>query len=835
MKKYYFVVSILISYNSSILFYNSIENTFYKVHFDIALHQIKNLISMKLLFSLLFILICVSISAQGNLNGQTIKGSIVDRQSQITIPGVTVTILGIDPPIRTLTDAQGNYKIENIAAGRYDVQINFMGYKQITIPNVVVTSGKEVSLDIALEENITNVNEVIVSGNKKNETINELSSVSARSFSTEEVNRFAGSRSDPSRMVANFAGTSSPNDSRNDIVVRGNSPTGVLWRIEGLNIPNPNHFSTIGTTGGPVSALNTNLLKNSDFFTSAFPAEYGNANAGVFDLGFRKGNSDKREHTFQLGALTGIEAMTEGPINKTKGSSYLVSYRYSFTGVAQKIGIPIGTTATPFYQDISFKLTSGESKFGRFVLFGIGGISKITFDHTKIDSNDLFAYPNRDSYFNSQVGLVGLSHFKRVNEKSYFKTIIGATLSGSSYLEDTIQKTTQNITRVIENTTQQLRYSINSSYNSKINAKLFVKAGIIEELISLKLNYKNRTFTPDWQQIWDFNDYTSLLQGYAQAKYSFSNKATLNIGLHSQYLTLNKSISVEPRIGFKYQLNPKNILSLGVGLHSQMQPLDVYFYRTQLIDNSYIQSNKDLDFTKSMHYVLGYDLYPSKDWRVKIETYYQYIYDVPVTTNPSSYSMLNSGASFLPNESSYLINKGTGENYGLELTIEKFFSKGYYGLMTGSLYESKFNGSDGIEHNTAFNGRYVYNILLGKEFKIGKEKRHRFTIDVKMTEAGGRYFTPLDLKASQLAGQQVEKGDDYAFSERNPNFYRFDVKFGLVLNSNKRKISQSWFFDIQNVTNHKNVFAQRYNPVNNSINTAYQIGFFPNFVYKLQF
>lgn len=788
---------------------------------------------MKWFLYVLTLTIGSSVFAQND--GQTIKGSVVDRQSQQTIPGVTITILSTDPLVRTKTDVDGNYKFEHLSAGRYDIQAIYTGYKSITIPNVVLTAGKEVVLDFAMEENITTVNEVTVSGTKKNETINELTSVSARSFSTEEVNRFAGGRSDPSRMAANFAGVSSPNDARNDIVIRGNSPTGVLWRIDGLNIPNPNHFSTIGTTGGPVSALNTNVLKNSDFFTSAFPSEYGNANAGVFDLGFRKGNSDKREHTFQIGALTGIEAMTEGPINKAKGSSYMIAYRYAFTGVAQKIGIPIGTAATPFYQDISFKFVGGQTKFGKFTFFGLGGVSNITFDHNNIDSTDLFAYPNRDSYFKSKVALVGLSHFIRVNDKSYFKTVIGSTYSGSNYDEDTIQKTTQLTTRVIENSTQQLRYSINTSYNSKINSKLFVKVGVIDEIINLNLYYRNRTFTPDWVQIWDYKDYTTLLQGYAQAKYSFNDKVTLNAGLHSQYLVLNQSFSLEPRAGLKIQLNEKNTLSLGYGLHSQMQPTDVYFYRNQLTDGSYVQSNKDLGFTKSAHYVLGYDWYPVKDWRVKAEVYYQHLYNVPVTTLPSSYSMLNAGASFNPNEAAYLINSGTGENYGSELTIEKFFSKGYYALMTGSVYQSTYKGSDGISHNTAFNGQYVYNVLLGKEFKVGAEKRHRLTIDVKMTQAGGRYFTPVDLAASQAAGKEVVKGDSYAFSERNPDFYRFDIKFGFVLNSKKFKIAQSWFFDIQNVTNHKNVFAQRYNPVKNTINTAYQIGFFPNFVYKIQF
>ena len=792
---------------------------------------------MKRTLSILIVFIfgLLSTNAFAQSKGQTIKGVVVDKQSQQTLPGVLVSVNAVDTTKKAITDIDGIFHLNEIQSGRYDIQFTFSGYKTVLIPNVVVTAGKEVSLEVALEENIQDIKEVVVKAYKKNETINEMATVSARSFSTEEVNRFAGGRSDPSRMAANFAGVSSPDDSRNDLVIRGNSPSGVLWRIEGLNIPNPNHFSTIGTTGGPVSGINTNVLKNSDFFTSAFPSEYGNANAGVFDLGFRKGNSDKREHTFQIGALTGIEGMTEGPINKTKGSSYLVAYRYSFTGVAQAIGLPIGTAATPFYQDISFKFTSGTSKFGKFVLFGLGGKSHIFFDHDKIDSADLFANPSRDSYFQSSLGLVGLSHFIRVNDKSYFKTVIGATYSASNYDEDTINSQDQSVTRVIENTTSQLRYSLNTSYNVKVNSKLFLKFGLIDEILNLNLFYRNRTYTPDWIQIWDYKNSTSLLQAYGHVKYSFTNKWTLNAGLHSQYLVLNKSASIEPRIGLKFQINEKNALSLGYGMHSQMQPTDVYFYRTQLADGSYVETNKNLDFTRSMHYVLGYDLFPIKDWRVKTEVYFQQLYNVPVTALPSSYTMLNAGASFFPNENSYLENTGTGTNYGLELTIEKFFSKGYYGLATGSFYQSKFKGSDGIEHNTAFNGQYVYNILVGKEFKIGKEKRNRITLDFKMTQAGGRYFTPVDLAASQLLGQQVLKGDDYAFSERNPDFFRMDFKIGFVMNSKKRKIAQSIYFDIQNITNHKNVFAERYNPLTNTINTAYQIGFFPNFVYKIQF
>jgi hypothetical protein len=333
------------------------------------------------------ILSAVFVIGIGNLKAQSptqdIRGVVLDKQSQTMIPGANIVLLGIEPFTATTTDVEGRFKIPGLSPGRYTLRISYVGYKEITLPNIDVTSGKEVVLEIGIEENVSSLNEVVVNAYKKNETQNDMVSVSGRSFSMEEVNRYAGGRSDPSRLAANFAGVSSPDDSRNDIVIRGNSPTGVLWRIEGLNIPNPNHFSTVGTTGGPVSAINTNVIKNSDFFTSAFPAEYGNANAGVFDLGFRTGNSEKYEHTLQLGALTGLEAMTEGPINKEKGSSYLVAYRYSFTGVAQAIGIPIGTAATPFYQDLSFKINGGTTKFGKFTLFGLGAKSRIDFLHTK--------------------------------------------------------------------------------------------------------------------------------------------------------------------------------------------------------------------------------------------------------------------------------------------------------------------------------------------------------------------------------------------------------------------------------------------------------------------
>ncbi|MFY7989757.1 MAG: TonB-dependent receptor [Fluviicola sp.] len=764
---------------------------------------------------------------------QTIKGTITDKQSTEPLYGARVVIVGTDPLVGAIADLNGQYRLENLNPGRYELSFTMDGYRSQTAANVIVSAGKETVIDIQLEESINTVEDVVILA-KKGEMNNENTSVSSRSFSMEEVNRYAGGRSDPARLAANFAGVSSPDDSRNDLVIRGNSPIGVLWRLEGLNIGNPNHFATIGTTGGPVSAINTNLLRNSDFMTSAFPSEYGNANAGVFDLGFRSGNSDKREHTFQFGAITGLEFVTEGPIRKDKGSSYLVGYRYGFPSMAQKLGLQIGTAATPYYQDLSFKVVSGNTKLGKFTFFGIGAVSSIDFLHDKIDSADLFADPSKDSYFTSQIATAGIKHSIRVSDKSYVLTVIGGNYSGSNYLQDSIgvDKTPA---RTIENTTSRLTMTLNSSYNSKLSARHFLKLGVIAEQMNIDLYYRNREETPVWVEYWNTKEQTYLLQTYAHYKYSFSNNLTLNSGLHAQVLTLNNAVALEPRLGVKWQLAKTGSLSFGYGLHSQMQPLDIYFLQSYYALGNKELLNKELGFTKSHHLVAGYEWLPNAHWRVKTEVYYQYLFQIPVERTSSSYSMINAGASFFPNDETNLVNEGTGENYGLELTVERYFHKGFYGLLSGSIYEAKYTASDNIERNTAFNGRYVYNVLVGKEVKVGKAKRNTISLDVKFTHAGGRFYTPVDLVLSQLAGTQINKGDAYAYSEQYADFLRLDVKVGFTLNSAKRSISQSWFFDVNNVTNRKNIFADRYNPLTNSINTAYQIGFFPNFVYRIEF
>lgn len=500
-------------------------------------------------------------------NKQNIRGVVLDKLSQTPIIGATIAVQNSTKQVQT--DNSGNYLLNDMAPDRYEIKVSFSGYKEVIIPNVIVTSGKEVILDITMEDEFNKLNEVVVKASNKAGTINKLATVSARTFSMEEVNRFAGGRSDVARLAANFAGVSTPDDSRNDIVIRGNSPVGVLWRIDGMNVTNPNHFASVGTTGGAVSALNTNLLKNSDFFTSAFPAEYGNANSGVFDIGFRNGNSKKRETTVQLGVITGLEATTEGPINKEKGSSYLVGYRYSLAGVAQAAGVDIGTTATPTYQDLTFKLNGGTTKFGKFSLFGILASSTINIDGG--NSNTLYGNGNQVD-FASKIGILGLNHFKQINSKSYMSSTIGLNYTNNTINSyDFDRATSTSFTKEMSDV-GKTGYNFSTTYNLKINSKVFFKAGIQDELMGLDLFYKTKQNSNDaWKQIWDTYSYTNLAQAFVHGKFNLSNQLTLNAGLHSQKFFLNESFSIEPRLGLKYAINSQSSFNLGYGLHSQMQ------------------------------------------------------------------------------------------------------------------------------------------------------------------------------------------------------------------------------------------------------------------------
>ena len=759
---------------------------------------------------------------------QTIRGKITDSQAKTPLVGVNVIIVGTEPIRGGRTNAEGIFRITTAPLGRNTLKISSVGYKDLIIPNVVVSAGKQTILDLELEEQAILTNEVTVIASRAKTSIEKgLVSVSGRTFDIEETRRFSGSRNDPSRMVANFAGVVGNNDARNDIIIRGNSPAGLLWRMEGIDIPNPSHFGALGATGGPVTMINNNLLARSSFLTGAFPANYGNATAGVFDLQLRTGNNEKREYTGQVG-FNGFELGAEGPFTKKSKASYVINYRYSVLGVLQKLGVNFGTgSGTPNYQDLAFKIDLPTEKMGRFSVFGMGGKSDISFKADTSDAKNFYTNSSENTVFESQSGVFGLGHTYYLNPNTFLKTTIALAGSAVRTINDSVSKSLKVYPNYRSNSSQN-KFSVHTFLTHKINARQSYTIGIIAD--RLGVDFSDSTLANDnkFRKIRDFAGSTYLLRSYGSYQWKPSENLIINTGLYAQYFGLNQSNSFEPRLGLRYSPKGGQTWSIGVGRHSQIQDLGVYF-NNQSTNEGNIQPNKNVGFTISNQLVLGYETTIGKNIRFKAETYYQDLRNVPVTAKPSDYSILNEGTDFTSSEILNLVNTGTGRNYGLELTLERNFINNYYFLATLSLYNSTYKGSDGVEHNTTYNGNYVANLLAGREFKVGK--RGTFALDFKVTTAGGRRFTPYDITSSLKNKRTILTSDINGGQFKD--YFRTDVKFTFRLN--RKKITEEWFIDLQNVTNQANIFSQKLDPVAGTIKYSTQLGFYPTFNYRIQF
>ena len=779
-----------------------------------------------------FLLLPVLVFAQ---RIQTVRGSIVDKESKSPLIGVAVVLKDVQPFSGTTTDSLGRFKLNDVPVGKHELEVKYMGYGTYAVSDLVVTSAKEVVLTIEMEETSVKMKEVEV--HQRREHINDMALVSTKTFDVAETERYAGSRSDPARMASNFAGVQGGDDSRNDIIIRGNSPQGVLWRLEGIDIPNPNHFAVPGTTGGPVSMLNSKTLGNSDFFTGAFPAEYGDAVAGVFDLKLRNGNNDKYEFTGQFGFL-GTELSAEGPISRKDGSSFLVAYRYSTLKIFEGLNIKIGTTSVPNYQDLTFKLNYPMGKKGNLSFFGIGGLSNIDLIVSTLTKPEpqLYGESDRDQYFTSNTGIAGAEYSYTIDANTYTKLTVGISgnniFANHNYVfRDSATFHTDSLKPILgydfKTTTGMLHWLL----NKKLSSRQTLKFGIVDNYYHLNLLDSSRQYPvtrQDWQRRENFIGSTDLAEAYVQYKYRPSDKLAFTGGVHAQYLSHNGSSSVEPRIGMRWAIDRNNVFTAGYGLHSQMQQLYQYFAHN-LSDSPSVMQNYNVGFTRSHHMVAAYEHILSNVMRLRLESYYQYLFQVPIeTVTGSSYSALDQGSSYSRDFPSTLVNKGVGYNYGAELTLEKRMNQGYYFLITGSLFDSKARGNDGVFRSTDFNSKYAVNLLFGYEHKISKYGT--FIAGGKVTYAGGKLYSPVDTAATRAYGDIV-----VVDSKRNtlkfPDYFRADLKLGAKFNS--KKVTHEVGLDLVNIFGTKNVLSITYS--DNTYYKQYQLGFLPIFYYRIDF
>ena len=759
---------------------------------------------------------------------QTIRGKVIDQDSKTPLIGANIIILNSDPIKGTSSDANGYFRIDGVHVGRVDLKVTCMGYEDKTIPNILVGSGKEIVLEIELAESLIQLEDVVITANgHKSEPLNEMAMVSAKAFSVEETKRYAGSFNDPARMVSGYAGVTGDAMGNNDIVVRGNSPKGILWRLDGMDIPNPNHFANEGSTGGPINALNSSMLNNSDFFSGAFAPEYGNAYSGVFDMKLRNGNNEKREYSTSIGVI-GMEATLEGPFSKNYKGSYLINYRYSSLDILDKAGI-VDYYGVPKYQDIAFKFHLPTKKAGTFQILGFGGLSSIYQEDFAEENEDSLT---RTSDFGADVGFAAIKHIYPINDKTFITSYVSA--SGTRNSDD--------YKRRYDNGNWYLAYydefvntalKASTSINTKINAHHRIKAGIIYSDLGYNMfakedAYGSGTYNTDL----DANGRAGLIQAYANWKYRVTEDLTLVSGLHYMHFLLNNSNSIEPRLGLDWKFAPKQSLSFGFGLHSKVESISTYFATVEDETTGEITTpNKNLGLSKSMHFVFGYTNQISKNVNLKTEIYYQHLYNLAVENDPNSMFALNNIQGGYVNRD--LVNEGIGYNYGLELTLERFFANNYYFLITGSLYDSKIKAMDGELRNSRFNGNYATNILFGKEWKVGKESKNKtLGFNTKVSYIGGHRYNPVDLQASIDKGYTVYDETNY-FDKRADDI--FILNLAVTYRRNREKTTHELKLDFQNATNNQAFVMEYYNDVKQEVEKGYQLPIFPTIIYTIQF
>lgn len=762
---------------------------------------------------------------------QTVRGVVIDKNSQATLPGATLVLVNSNPLVGVNTDADGKFQFNQVPVGKQMIKVTFLGYKEVTLQNLSVNSGKEVVLTIQMEEDIQAINEVVVSSKvEKNKPLNEMSTVSTRTFSVEETQKFAAAANDPLRMAIAFAGVVSGGDFNNVVSIRGNAPNGLLWYMEGIEIPNPNHFANSGTSGGGISILSSQLLSNSDFSTGAFAAEYGNALSGVFDLKLRKGNNRKREYTFQLGVL-GADASTEGPFKKGYDGSYLANYRYSTLSILSKMGVPIGDATTNF-QDLSLNVSLPTKKLGTFSVFGFGGLSSQTAfaekDSMKWKEDE---YKAHDQRFYSNTGAIGVTNTKLFSNQSYLRTVISLSGTQNGFTDKKLLYDYKTVDELYQQQYAQTKLTFSTAYTQKINAKSNIRAGIIVNQLGYNFLQKEDTDSLNMVEKINVKGTTQTAQVFFQWNYKLSPKLTSNIGMHYLRFFLNNSNSIEPRASLKYELTKRNYLTAGYGLHSQLQPLGVYFAKQQNADNTFTVPNRNLGLSKAHHLVLGYDFIINEYSHVKTETYYQHLFNIPVTVDQiKTFSMLNNTDGYVTDP---LVNNGIGRNMGVELTYERFMYRNLYYLLSVSLYDSKYKAANGKWYDTRFNTNYAVAFTAGKEWTLSERRKNRIIgLNIKSIYVGGFRYTPIDLPASIAAGETKED-ESKTFENKNPDYWRLDV--GVSAKRNFKKLTSTLSLDIQNVTNRKNVGGQYFDVNTGAIKYWYQTPLLPILSYRLEF
>lgn len=766
----------------------------------------------------------IQVTAETASPTQTIRGKIVDAATSLPIPAATVALLE-NPTQGAVADENGDFAIENVRVGRYTLSAEMVGYSPVELKEQLVISGKELVVTIRMSEDLFSLDEVVVNVNKQMPN-NTIATVGARMFSVEDISRTPGGVEDPARLASSYAGVSS-DGATNGISIHGNAPHLLAWRIEGVEVPNPNHYADISVAGaGIFSSLSTKVMGNSDFFTSAFPSEYNNAISGIFDMKMRNGNPEKYEHTFQIGVL-GIDAASEGPIGKDKKASYIFNYRYSFLGLATSLGFVDMGGQELKYQDLNFKINVPTKKAGTFSLWGTGLIDDFKKPMKKNVEDWDYLNDGNSNVANQYMLATGLTHLYLFESGAYLKTSVACSANKEKTSCDNYFRISENDARLSSNTffeTNNVNSNLilTSAFNKKYNSHFTNKSGFTLTRLASDMNIKrSELYTSPMLQLVDTDNSTLWATLFTNNQLNYG-AFTLNLGLAYQYLALNSAYSLEPRVGIEYALNKRARLALGYGLHSRKERTDIYF-----VEIGGKRVNEDLGFTKAHHVMTSFSYKLNENALLKIEPYFQYLYDVPVEYG-SGFSMVNNVDFIVDHD---LDPDGKGRNYGVDVTLERYLHNGWFGMVTGSFFSSKFQASDGNWYHSRYDRNYIVNFIAGKEWMVGKSKSNIINAGAKYTLQGPERTTPIDYVASEAHPEHsVQYDETKMFTERLKMKPVFALSFNYKIN--KEKLSHTFVLDFVYSSAY---YGYEYNIRNNTYDDVVVNLTFPQVAYKIEF
>ncbi|NNF36865.1 MAG: TonB-dependent receptor, partial [Saprospiraceae bacterium] len=653
----------------------------------------------------------------------------------------------------------------------------------------------------------------------KSRSSNTMALVGSRRLNVQEASMYAGAFDDPARQVTAFAGIQS-GVRNNAIIVRGQSPKYFAWYVEGVEIPNPNHFANLSTFGGGgLTALSHHLIADSDFYNGTMPAEYGNAISGVFDMKMRRGNNKSTNRNFQLG-LIGTDVAMEGPLSKKSGASYLFNYRLSTLTMMQSL-LPEEAKGT-HYQDLSFKLNFPSVKNGVFSIWGIG-----LYDHSGQNAKSIHETVEYNSDLEDQdvdqyMGAIGINHTYFLNENNSIHSNVALTSSGL----DALTRIRTEEDELSDDEQFDITYYdlfIQSQLKSQISARHHNSSGFKYRkfFYSLDLEYA-REVGSNLYTLSDEQGSSDLIQAYTSSVIRINPRLSISGGFNLTHFTLNDETILEPRLSLQYHMSDKVRLGLGIGRHSRLEPLNYFFARDQFGDSS----NTDMSLPKSDQFQIGMDYFISDHWHLKLETYYHRLKDVAIIPD-SNFSFINLENDWFINHQ--FVSSGKGRNYGVDVTLERYLRNGVFGLLSTSYYRSEFQNNDEW-FNSIYDNRFTMNLLLGKEWQIGDN--NSFSFSTRFSYIGGRPHYLIDelLSSSTFSAQLITEN---GYTERFPGAFLTHFSINYIINKNN--LTHTLSLKVLNATAYEEFEAFKYNRLTGQVDDFREAIVLPNLSYKVSF